>query len=266
MLCSFDINLIEREISFVSQVQERGAKVIIGFSQDLRFLLGDGLLNSRGALYTDLCEQADVVSAGVNPSLGIYGRFHHKAIPLGEIIEDVNFHDSSIEKKYDFSACGAVSEYALAFQLEILLSVKEQYPDHRVACIISHGANELRQVLAKKYPKIEFPLDLQTNPNLLSYIKESKVFCNPELRPRPGRTSMEAYYCRVPFISSEFTYHSRICPDFTYDRMSITDIVDKYSLIVNSDREQVIKDMEERAKYDHFENAYGRIEKAFGWK
>jgi hypothetical protein len=76
---------------------------------------------------------------------------------------------------------------------------------------------------------------------------------------------MESYYFRVPFISSEFTYHSNICPDFTYDRIDFKKMVDQYTKIINSDYNSIIMQMEENAKFDHFENVYNRIQKAFGW-
>lgn len=264
IICSFDINLIEKEIEFTKKVQANGAKVLVGFSQDLRFLTGGALLNHDGFMYTSLCEVADVISSGLNPELGIYGRFQDKVIPLGEIIEDENWSVPIEEKIYDLISCEAVSEYTLGFELEFMLLVKERHPDHKLACIIAGQHLPLIETLRNKYHQLEFPYDPLNMPNLLSYIKKTKVFCNPEIRPRPCRTAMESYYCRVPFISSKWTYHSNICPDYTYRFNDIVEMADKYDLILSRNRNEIIKDMEEKAKYDHFENVYKRIkEKMF---
>jgi hypothetical protein len=257
IICSFDINLIEMEIELVKQIHAQGGKTIIGFSQDLRFLTGGALLNEKGSLYTSLCEVTDAISSGVNPEMGIYGRFQDKVIPWGEVIEDYNWDIPYEDREYDLITCEALSEYALSFELEFLLMVKERHPTHRVASCI-HGAHmELIETLRKKYPQIEFPFI--PGLSLIDYIKNTKVFCNPEIRPRPCRTAMEAYYCRVPFISSSWTYHSRICPDFTYKWNSIVEMADKYDLIVSRDRDEIVREMEENAKYDSFDNVYKRI-------
>jgi len=265
ILCSFDITIIQKEIEFVNEVHKNGGKVLSGFSQDLRFLNGGALLNHQGYLYTDLCEVSDAVSSGINPEMKVYGRFQNKVIPLGEIIEDINWSTPFEQKEYDLIACGAASEYALSFQLEFLLLAKQRHPDHRIACVIAGQHLPLIETLRKKYPQLEFPMNPQKNPNLLSYIKETKVYANTEIRPRPCRTAMEAYYCRVPFISSGMTYHSRMCPDYAYYWTDIVDMVDKYDLILSRDRNEIIKDMEEKAKYDMFDNFYKRITDKFGW-
>ncbi len=257
IICSFDINLIEMEIEFVKQVHAQGGKTVVGFSQDLRFLTGGALLNERGSLYTSLCEVTDAISSGVNPEMGIYGRYQDKVIPLAEIIENYNWDIPYEDRDYDLITCEALSEYALGFELEFLLMVKERHPEHRVASCIHSAHMDLIETLRRKYPQIEFPF--VPGLSLIDYIKNTKVFCNPEIRPRPCRTAMEAYYCRVPFISSSWTYHSNICPDFTYKWNSIVDMADKYDLILSRDRSEIIKEMEENAKYDSFENAYKRI-------
>jgi len=263
IICSFDIALIEKEIEFVKKVKENGAKVLVGFSQDLRFLIGSNLLLPSGTLYTELCKDVDIISSGVNPKLGIYGRYQDKVIPFGEVLEDFNWSVPFEQREYDLITCEAPSEYALAFELEFLLLAKERHPDHRMACLIHGDHQELIYTLRDKYPQIEFPF--KPGLSLIDYIKVTKTFCNPEMRPRPCRTAMESYYCRVPFISSSWTYHSRLCKEFAYDSVSIVDWVDKYDAIVNSDRDQIIRNMEERAKYDSLESIYARISEKFGW-
>jgi hypothetical protein len=265
MICSFDINLIEKEIEFVKKVQANGAKVIVGFSQDMRFLHGGALMSSSGTLWTSLCEVADVISSGVNIDLKIYGRFQHKVIPLGEVLEDYNWTVPEEEKLYDLIGCGSVSEHALSFQLEFLLMAKEKFPDHRIACVIAGQHLPLIEKLRPMYPQIDFPYDPDRMPHLIDYIKKTKVFFNPEIRPRPGRVAMECYYCRVPFIASRMAYHSRLCEEFSYTWIDFQDMLNKYSAIVYSDKKDIISKMEERAKFDMFDQFYKRISDAFGW-
>jgi hypothetical protein len=265
IMCSFDANLAKQEIDFLNKVRANGAKTLLGFSHDGRFLVGGGLLNEDGYLWTSVCEATDVISSGVNPELKIYGRFQHKVIPLGEVVEDLNWSIPFEERPYDLIGCGTVSEQSLSIQLEFLLMAKEKYPNQRIACVIAGHHEPLIKTLRIRYPQMEFPLNIQQDPNLISYLRKAKVFFNPELRPRPARALNEAYYCRTPYISASTTYHSRLCSEFAYDSINFEQMMNKYDAILKEDSNEIVKRMEERAKFDMFDQFYGRITKAFGW-
>ena len=266
-ICNFDIELIEKEIEFAKARKGEGAKIIVGFSQDLRFLHCDGLMNSNGFLWTNLCEVADAVTSGISSDLKMYGRQQDKVIDWGELLEPLNFSYPYDKRPIDFLTSGPIGEQSLSFELELLLTLKEKYPEKRfVSCI--HGIHhEKIRKLAKRYPQIEFPFN-PDNPiagkPLLFYLQQAKVYCNPEVRPRPGRAMMDAFYCRVPFISSSWTYFSRLCPEFKFNRNDIWEIVEKYEKILESDYNILIKDMEKNAEYDLYWNVLDRAKKKIG--
>jgi hypothetical protein len=254
-LINYDINLIDKEIAFLKKMKERGAKILIGFSQDRRFLLGKDLINENGTIYTDLCEVADGIGGGIDFDLKIFGRYQDKVIDMGEILEDLDFSIPYEDRDLDFLITGAVNGYTLGFELELLSILKEKYPEKRMALCIPDD-NRFKDKIMPKYSHIEFPT---SNVPFLEYMKRAKAYCNLELRPRGGRVLIEAYYCRVPFIGSAFTHHSRVCPDFRYGKMDLVEISKKYDLILNSDPSVLIEEMEKRAKYDMFDAVYGRI-------
>jgi hypothetical protein len=256
-LINFNIELIEKEIEFIKSVKAKGAKVIIGFSQDGRFLQGIGLINSKGTIYTELCAVADGIVSGVDSSLGFFGRYEHKVINAGEIVENLNFSNSNIIRDIDIVGSGSVPDKTLAFELEVFMMIKNKYPDTKIMACIPDNMGDFKLNIMKKYPDIEFPMSLQVS--LIDCMKRSKVYFNPDLRPRGGRTLNEAYYCRTPFIGSGFTYASHICKEYSYSRINLKEIMEKYELIKNNDRNIIIKTMEERAKEDSIEEVYKRI-------
>ncbi len=260
-LISYNINLIDKEIDFLKRMKEKGAKTIVGFSQDRRFLLGHGLTNVFGTSYIDLCEVVDAIGLGVSTDLKFYGRFQHKTFEMGEILEPLNFSIPYEDREIDFTISGAMNGYTSAFEVEFMEMIAEKYPDKRLVICLPDEV-EFKKYLIEKHPNIEFPSSAE-NP-LLHFMKNSKAYCNLELRPRAGRTLMESYYCRVPFISSAWTYFSKLCPDFTYSSFSVVDMFNKYELLLNSDSHKVIKYMEEKAEYDLFDNVYKRIKEKLG--
>ena len=257
-LINYDVNLIEKEIAFLKKVKEKGAKILVGFSQDWRFLLGQGLVSEQGTIYTELCEVADAIGSGIFNGLGIWGRYQNKVIDMGEIVEDINFSIPYEERTIDFLISGAIIGYTLPFEVELALMVKEKYPDKRIVCC-TPDENEVKSKLIEKYgDRIEFATSKIL---FLEHLKIAKYYCNLELRPRGGRSLIESYYCRVPYISSKWAYHSNLCADFTFDSNNLVDIFNKYEQMINCDYGILVREMEFEAQYDSFENVYGRIVK-----
>ena len=256
-MVSYDIGLIGREIEIFNNIKKAGKKSFLTFSHDMRFLSGAYLYNQNGEIYTDLCAVADVIGSGVGTDLNIYGRYQNKVIPFGEFLFNNNFSKPFENRTIDLLISGSGSEESLSFGIEFLLMIKEKYPEKRVVCLIHTHFKDLIFTLRYKFPSIEFPFEDVTN--LLDKMRDAKVYCNTELRPRPGRTLIEAYYCRVPFISSSLTYFSHICKEFTYDKISLTNWVDNYEKIINEDYNNLIVTMENRAGFDFFDTAYNRI-------
>jgi hypothetical protein len=255
---NFDIALIDKEIEFAKKMKARGAKILAAYSQDVRFLHGGGLINNDGTLYTGLCEVADVISSGVNPNMKIFGRYQDKVIHMGEIIEDNDFSIPYEKRDIDLLTSGAIGEECLSFELEFLSLVKQRHPEKKVVSVVHGCYGELIEKLKIKYPQIQFE-----SSSFIHFLQRAKVYCNPELRPRPGRTLAECYYCRVPFIASEMMYHSKMCSEFTYRWSSIVDWADTYDRILGSDTNKIISNMEERAIFDNFNNVNERIMKGF---
>jgi hypothetical protein len=253
---NFDIGLVRVEIEFAEAMKERGAKIVIGFSQDMRFFHGAGMMNNDGYSWIDLCAISDCIASGGSYDLRIYGRYQDKVIPWGEVLEDLDFSIPYEERTIDFLTSGATGEETISFEVEMLLMLKEKYPDKRFVCLIRNGAKDIGLKLQERFPQIEFPFEGQS---LMYYMQQTKTYCNIELRPRPARALMEAYYCRVPLIGSAQTYHSNLCPEFTFTKTDFYDIADKYELLLSKDPKTIIKDMEERAKFDLFDSVYKRI-------
>jgi hypothetical protein len=266
-ICNFDIELIEKEIQFAEDRKKDDAKIIVGFSQDLRFLHCDGLMNSNGVLWTELCRVSDIVTSGISSDLRMYGRYQDKVVDWGELLEPLNFSIPYDQRPIDFITSGPIGEQSLSFELELLLTIKEKYPEKRVVSCIHGIHHEKIRKLVKRYPQIEFPFNPE-NPTagkpLPYYLRQSKVYCNPEIRPRPGRAAMDAFYCRVPFISSSWTYFSRLCPEFKFHRNDILEIVEQYDKILESDPILLIKEMEKNAEYDLYWNVLDRAKKKMG--
>lgn len=257
-LINFDIELIEKEINFLKKVKSLGAKIIVSFSQDRRFILGKNLINSKGSLYTELCEIADGICSGVNPLLCHFGRYQNKIISMGEILENVNLSIPYENRNIDFMVSGEKNGDTLAFELELLMMIKEKYPDRILACCIPNEV-AIKEQLIQKYSNILFP---DSKVSFLDWLKSSKYYCNMEIRPRSGRCLIESYYCKVPFISSWSCYHSNLMNEYTYKTYDLSDILSNYErLTAEVPHSKQIKKMEQRAKYDEFSAVYDRIMK-----
>ena len=254
-LINFDINLLDKELIFLKKMKEKGKKIIVGFSQDRRFILGQNLITKEGTLYTELCKLADVIGGGINPNLKMFGRFQDKVIPFGEILEDVNLSTSVESKYFDLMISGEKNGDTLSLEVELALMIKEKYPKFRIAICIPDEV-EIKNKLIEKYKQIEFPTSKEP---FLQYLKFSKYYCNMELRPRGGRCLIESYYCRVPFVSSWNCYHSNLMEEFIYKNYDLTLIAKKYEEMISIKYEDLIKTMEYRAKFDNFNFVYDKI-------
>ena len=67
-LVLLETELYERYIEFIKQVHSNGGKVILCISSDHRFMVGQGLLNSRGINYTHVCDEVDLIFSQVAES------------------------------------------------------------------------------------------------------------------------------------------------------------------------------------------------------
>lgn len=257
-LIQFDINLIEKEIAFLKKMKEKGKKILVGFSQDRRFLMGIYLVNDRGTSYSELCDIADGIGGGINPNYNLFGRNQHKVIPFGEVLEDFNFSIPYENRDINLMVSGEKNGETLPFEIEFMLMVHQRYPERKLAiCIPNHI--QCKEALIQKYPQIMFPTDKVP---FIDHLKRSKYYCNMELRPRGGRCLIESYYCRVPFISSWGCYHSNLMNEYTYKTYDFGNMLANYELLTTEvSHSEQIKKMEERAKYDEFPAVYDRIVK-----
>jgi len=256
-LIQYSIDDLEKEIAFVKQIKSLGKKTFLSFSHDLRFANGSGLMNANGLLWTELCKYVDGIGSGVSDDLKIFGRYQDKTISFGDILLDYNFSKPYNERTIDVLMSGPPGEQFLSFGLETLLLIKKQHPEKRIVCLVQKHHKELIYKLRTLYPEIEFPLEEVKS--LIQFMPDAKMYYNPEIRPRPGRAMIEAYYCRVPFICYSGTYFSKLCKEFSYNQMSIVDIVSIYNRFLETDVSEIIQKMEERGQFDSFENVYNRI-------
>ena len=90
--------------------------------------------------------------------------------------------------------------------------------------------------------------------SLLKNLVNTKVYINPEIRPRGGRALLDAWYCRTPFISCDMTFYSQIFPEFTYNRMHINNIADLYDKVIQSDYNTIISKAEKIMEPLYFDN------------
>jgi hypothetical protein len=251
VMCQFDISLIEREIEMCKYLKSLGKKIVIGFSADLRFLIGNCLISPLGTLYTELLEYVDIIMSGIHTNWAIYGRYSHKVMPYGVVVEKLNFSNSNVEKNIDILFGSSCGDECLGFNLELLLMIKERHPGHRICYSITPSI--IPQV--QKYAdRIEFVYG-----TLIERLPYTKLYMDAQLRPRSGRSLLEAFYFRVPTISTKWAYHSRFCPDYTFDIMDFGYIADLYDKFLLSDRNAIVIKMEEQAEFDYFDNFWPRL-------
>jgi hypothetical protein len=249
---------LEQEIAFAQQARATGAKVVVALSTDARFHVGHGLYcHSTGTLYTELCKHADAITSGMPDHLHLYGDHQSKVVPLGEFVERLNFSTIPFQdRSIDLLGTGHITECSLSFYLVLFLMIKEKYPDKRVVYAFRDQPeyDPMLEQMSVKYPQIEFVKDSMAN-----LLPETKLYINLEERPRPGRASVEAWYYRVPSISSANTYFAKLFPDFTYNNMSFDSLLDIYTMSLESDYDTVISNAERTIEYDYAENAYARM-------
>jgi len=64
VIVSFWINNLDKEIALAKKLKSLNKKVVICYSADLRFLIGNCFISPEGTLYTELCKYADVILSG----------------------------------------------------------------------------------------------------------------------------------------------------------------------------------------------------------
>lgn len=257
ILLSAYTHTYEHEIEFIRKVKANGSKVILSISSDYKFLTGDNLINKNGIIYTALCKEVDIIMSGIPSHMKFFGRYQHKVINMGMFLERVNFSLPYEQRDIDILLSGSINrnEITLAFAIEIMLMLKEKYPDKRIV----YPTNR-KNILQPLYPEIEFQDAITTNNRgLIPWLSKSKVYINPDARPGPGRAIIESFYSRTPYISSTMCYASKYYPDFTYNHMNIEKIVNQYDKLLNSNREEILKKSEQLAEEDYFDNAIQRI-------
>lgn len=250
-LSSFDIALIKKEIDFIKKVKSLGKKVVMAFSQDLRFLFGSGLMYD-GVLYTDLMKECDLVLSGISNELDMFGRQQYKVIPFGLPFERLNFSNKKYEdREIDILVSSSIGEECFPVTIEILYLLKEKFPDKKIVYSIDTG-----HIDKYKYYINDFTF---VPGGLINYLPNAKVYFSPEIRPRPGRALIESFYCRTPFIACSWVYHANLFKEFNYNCLSMSKIIDCYSRLLDSNYIEIIKKAEEIAEYDYFDNFYSRM-------
>ena len=245
---SFDISNLEKEIAFAKKLKSLGKKVVVGFSADYRFLLGNCLLSPSGNLYSALCKEVDVIMSGVHHSVDLYGRYADKVVDWGLPVENLDFTTKPYEQReIDVLMSASSGEEGLALNLELALTLKEKFPDMKLMYSMQEGHKE------RIKPFLNSGI-IFVHQYLIDNLVNSKVYINPEVRPRGGRAMLDAWYCRTPFISCDTTIYSDIFPEFSYNHFNIKKIVENYEKIRNSNYYEILKKAENRVVPMLFEN------------
>ena len=249
---------LEEEIEFAKRVRREGSKIVLAISADGRFSSGQGLMcSSSGFLYTDLCQEVDVICSGVSSDVHIYGSSQHKVVEVGEFVEQLNFSTTPFNNRtIDMLGTGFVDEASLSFSIVFFLMLKERYPNKRFVYAFRADPqyDMLYELVSKRYPQIEF-----SRKDMPSLLNQSKAYSNLEPRVRGGRALLEAWYHRVPSIGYSQTYFSKLYPEFAFSNMSFDNLVNIYERMLNSDYEYIIQKAGDIISYDSAENVYERI-------
>jgi hypothetical protein len=249
------IGYIDKEIAFAKKLKELGKKVVISYSADLRFLIGNCLITAEGTLYTELAEYADVILSGFSADLRAFGRYQDKVFPWGVTFERYNFSEKPFEHRtIDLVLSGSIGEECLGMNLELMLLIRQRHPEKR---IVYFTHEPYRKQLERWSDKIEVWYERA----LWDGLKDAKHYISPEYRPRAGRAIVDAWMYRVPFITSKFAYHSNLFPEFAFAQMDLDYIADLYDKMLATDYNTLIAQAEARAEYDYFDNAYPRLMK-----
>lgn len=255
LIINLCIETIERDIALAKDVRKRGAKVVVAFSSDFRFIQGDSLINSKQTMYTELTEHADVILSGMSERCMLFGRHQDKVIYCGCPLERLNMSTKTFEERnIDLLVSGKHGEQGRAFAFEICYMIKQKFPDINITyCAFPYGQADWT-VKFRHY--MNFVED-----KLVNVLPRAKAYACFELRPTCGRPAMEAFYFRTPAIFNALAYHSRLFPDFVYDNLNMQYIVDLYAKMRDSNYHEVIQKAEQLAEYDYFDNFYQRLEK-----
>jgi len=254
VLASFDIGNLDKEIIFAQKIKELGKKLIVCYSADLRFLLGNCFISSTGNLYTELCKYADVILSGVGEDIQIYGRYSNKVMSYGLAMERLNFSEKPYEQReIDILISGSAGIECFAFELEVLLMIKEEYPNLNIV----HSSQEPHREYMKKFKDMGITF---VHEYLISNLLNSKLYLNLEIRPRGGRALLDAWMCRTPFISCDSTFYSQLFPDLSYGmKFNMNKIVDKYISSRDYKYNDLIKKAEEIAEPLYFDNTIVKL-------
>ncbi len=248
----------QQEIDFCKRVRSLGKKVVLFLSTDYKFLTGQDLLSESGILYSDLCNEADLIISGMPSHFKFFGRNQHKVIDMGIFLERVNFSIPYEQRDIDLLLSGSIgrNEITLPFALELMCLLKEKYPNKRIVYPTAK-----KSILQPKYPQIEFQEAKDINgQGLVPWLQKSKHYISVDARPGTNRALIESFYSRTPYISSTMCYTSKYYSDFTYDGLvNFETIINQYERLLNSDREDIIRKSEKLAEEDYFDKAIVRV-------
>lgn len=258
IMCSFDIGLLPKEIEFVKRIKDMGKKFILSFSQDLRFLIGNCLVHESGLHYGELCDYADVILSGVASKIRIYGRNQHKVLDFGVPCERLNFSSKPYEfREIDFLVSNNIGEENWGVATEFLLMLVDKFPSKTIVYSTNLPENKI-------HPKLRNTVKFVPS-GLIYYLGNAKSYINLELRPRPGRSLLESFYFRTPFISCDSTYFSRLFPNHTFDGYDLVKVMELCEDIISTDYNKLISEAERIAEFDYFDNFYPRLlERLYG--
>ena len=247
VLVNFNMEDFEKEIDFLKKVKQAGKKSVLCFSADYRFTLGNCLANSKGTIYTDLCEHADVILSGMPEEFGLFGRYQEKVLPWALPLERKNFSLSYNHRIIDMAFSSSAGEESFAFNLELMLMFKQRHPDMNILYTLHDQHKDWIKLYQNR--GIDFK-----HIDLMDYLPKTKVYVNTEVRIRGGRAMEEAWHCRTPFISSDATFYNKIFPQFSFNKLNMKNIVDMYDEIIASDYNTLIKEAELRVEPLYFDN------------
>lgn len=233
LMPEWNIAWIDAEVALAKRLSEGGCKVVTAYSHDLRFLIGNAMINEEtGTLWTATCEYASLILSGLPEHLHMFGRYEDKVMSFGYPFERMQLGDVPLEDRaIDMLVSSSSGMENLGYVLELLLFIKEKNPDRRIVFSIDPAH-------APKYERYADRIEFVPG-GLLNYLPHTKVYLNPELRPRAGRAMHEAWICRTPFISASTTYYSKLFPFAAYDKMDMKEINDKYQRLLSELDEQM---------------------------
>jgi hypothetical protein len=251
----FDIAQIDKEVALVKKLKEMGKKVIVAYSHDLRFHIGHALINyDSGTLYTELLKYADIILTGLPEDLHMFGRYQDKCMAVAFPLERLKAVSKPVETRpIDLLVSGSCGMQELGWTLELLLTIKERFPDKELYFSIDPAH---RKTYQRYEDKIHF-----IPGGLMGWLQQSKFYLNPQMRPTGGRAIFESFYCRVPFISSAWNYYSKLLPQGRYFKPDTEDICNCFKLLIESDYNELVKEMEVKAEPEYFDIIYPQLVK-----